>query len=479
MLFNSSTFVVFLAIVLPVYYMLRHRMQNWLLLVASYVFYGWWDYRFLVLLLLSTVIDFWAAIHIEQSPTLSRRRWFLAISMLFNMGCLCFFKYFNFFTDATVKLLGVLGFQADAPTLQILLPVGISFYTFQTMSYTIDVYRAECKASRNLVEFAVSVAFFPHLVAGPIQRAANLLPLVENDRKFSAENSAVGLWLILVGYVKKCVIADRLADLVDAGFTAGGPPLHGAQDWLLLYAFAFQIYGDFSGYSDIARGLSKIMGFELMVNFKAPYLVTNPSDFWRNWHISLSTWLRDYLYIPLGGSRYSPARTYANLFTTMLLGGLWHGAGWAYLAWGVYQGALLIVHRLLKPVIDRIGGVGTRALGAPVWHGLLVIGFFHLTCLGWLIFRIGSLPPEVDQGGFIIASLRGLCAPPIWSGTAPLIRALVPLAALGLVLQWKEPNFEQFDGWPTWAQSTAVAAGVLAITAIGVFNGTQFIYFQF
>jgi D-alanyl-lipoteichoic acid acyltransferase DltB (MBOAT superfamily) len=482
MIFNSGVFVVFITIVLGLYYFLPRREQNVLLLISSYIFYGWWDWRFLWLLVASTVIDYYVAIVIEGSSSRTTKRAALAVSLGANLGALCFFKYFNFFIDSAVVALNSLGFQAHAPALNIILPVGISFYAFQTMSYTLDVYRGECHAAKSLLDFSVYVAFFPQLVAGPIERAVHLLPQVEKVRIIDPVAVVDGIWLIVVGYVKKTVIADRLGELADWGFSGSTLPESGWGNWLFLYAFAFQVYGDFAGYSDIARGLSKVMGFDLMVNFRAPYLARNPPEFWAGWHISLSTWLRDYLYIPLGGNRNGVAKTYRNLMLTMLLGGLWHGAGWAYFFWGLYQGLLLVLHRVASPWLAEI----SRKLSPPgslrgrVVNCLTIVAFFHLTCIGWLIFRVGSVAPGVDQVQFLTSTLSTLFRP---AGTSELTRSLwQPLLLCGslcLLLQWRDEAVNRFHTWRPWPQAIAVAFGILLVVSLGVFDGTQFIYFQF
>jgi alginate O-acetyltransferase complex protein AlgI len=483
MVFNSVTFLVFLTIVLLAYYRLKHRGQNVMLLVASYVFYGWWDWRFLGLLLFSTFFDYWCALWIERQPNAAKRKLFLGFSMAVNLGVLCIFKYYNFFADSLEHVLAAFGMKATFPVLHVLLPVGISFYTFLSMSYTIDVYRRELPATKNPLDFMLYVAFFPHLVAGPIVRASYLLPQCQRPRVIVPSEVANGIWLILIGYVKKVVIADRLAGVVDWGFSHPSPPFADANSWLFIYAFAFQIYGDFSGYSDIARGLSKLMGFELTENFRAPYLVTNPTSFWQHWHISLSTWLRDYLYIPLGGNRRGPVRTYANLMTTMLLGGLWHGAGAAFLLWGFFHGAMLAIHRAWTDWTGRRKRRDEAAVPAraPVshwlWRALLVIFFFHLTCLGWLLFRAGALPAHFDQVQVVTNYLHAMFRPP--AGVTPLFQPLLILGSLALFFQWQYRRMDQFSEWsPRW-QAAAVVMALAAITAFGVFRGAQFIYFQF
>ena len=478
MVFNSIAFLIFLAVVLPLYYRFKQRAQNILLVIASYFFYGWWDWRFLGLLLFSTFFDYWCALRLEAETNPRRKVWFLAFSMAMNLSVIGFFKYFNFFADSLEHVLSSFGMRADFPTLHLLLPVGISFYTFLSMSYTIDVYRGHLKATRKPLDFMLYVSFFPHLVAGPIVRAKDLLPQCQRVRIINQNQVIDGIWLCLVGYLKKVVIADRLAPLVDWGFNPGHVPFHDATSWLVLYAFAFQIYGDFSGYSDIARGLAKLMGFELVHNFKAPYLVTNPASFWHHWHISLSVWLRDYLYIPLGGNRGGVWKTFRNLMITMVLGGLWHGAGLAFLAWGLYHGILLVAHRawtsLKKPTDEK-----QPAAAVPGWigHALLVIVYFHITCLGWLLFRAGTIPRNHSQWEIIAGYLDSLWRIP--AQFSALTWPVLILGGLALWLQWKHVAIDGFSQWLPARQALAVAATLIAMASMGVFEGSSFIYFQF
>lgn len=482
MVFNSLIFLVFLGIVLALYYRLGHRGQNWMLLAASYIFYGWWDYRFVGLLIFSTLFDYACALKIEAQTNRFRRKMFLAFSILVNMGILGVFKYFNFFASGLGKILVMFGARPDFPTLHVILPVGISFYTFLSMSYTIDVYRGELKASRNPLDFMLYVAFFPHLVAGPIVRASYLLPQCQRPRVVKATEVENGIWLILMGYVKKVIIADQLARIVDWGFSQPLPPFSDANAWIIIYAFAFQIYGDFAGYSDIARGVSKLMGFELVVNFRAPYLVTNPAEFWRHWHISLSTWLRDYLYIPLGGNRGGRWKTYRNLMTTMLLGGLWHGAGLAFVLWGLYHGALLAVHRWWSEFWGRTGKVA--AVKTAGWAGKFggiaaVAVFFQITCVGWLFFRAGGLPKGTSQGAMVKSYLMAMSN---FHGMHELTALALPVVLLGglsLIFQWQNERMNEFSQWSNSAKAVAVSGACAAIAVMGVFEGAQFIYFQF
>ncbi len=322
-------------------------------LVASYVFYGYWDWRFCSLLLISTVVDFFVGRAIARVRRSARRKRLLWVSCVVNLGILGFFKYFNFFVDSVQEVAAGLGLSVDFLHLNIILPVGISFYTFQTMSYTIDIYRRKLEPTHSLVDFALFVAFFPQLVAGPIERARNLLPQIAVMGRPTRTQVADGLVLLTVGYFKKVLIGDACGRIVDHIF--GQPDLYRSPELLAgLILFSIQIYADFSGYSDIARGLAKLLGIELMKNFEQPYLSANITEFWRRWHISLSSWLRDYLYISLGGNRRGNARTYLNLMTTMLLGGLWHGAAWTFVVWGGLHGLYLAVHKMLRTL--RVAG---------------------------------------------------------------------------------------------------------------------------
>ena len=401
MLFNSYVFWVFLAIVLVLHAPLDRVWRNRLLLVASYVFYGFWDWRFLFLVFASTLVDFFVALAMERTDVEQRRRALLTVSMVVNLGILGFFKYFDFFAVQLQAVLTAAGISVSLPLLHLILPVGISFYTFQTMSYTIDVYRRQMKPTTRFFDFALFVAFFPQLVAGPIERASRLLPQILSPRPRTTEDFRHGLYQVLYGLFLKVVVADNMAAIADAVFGSQATELSGWEVTAGVVAFAFQIYGDFAGYSAIARGVARWLGYDLMVNFRMPYLAASPSEFWRRWHISLSTWLRDYLYIPLGGNRGGAGRTYRNLGLTMLLGGLWHGAAWTFVVWGAYQGAILVIYRLFE---RRDGRVDRRSPAPPPTRGptptrgawplrriLGVLVMFLLACIGWLFFRAESL----------------------------------------------------------------------------------------
>ena len=473
MLFNSLHFVWFFLVVYAFYRLLPHRPQNWLLLAASYYFYAAWDWRFLGLLVGSTVVDYTCALLIDRQTDQARRKRLMWVSILFNLTLLGFFKYFNFFADNLHALFGAVGWQVDFVTVRVLLPVGISFYTFVTMSYVIDVYRREVPATRNFVDFAVFVAYFPHLVAGPILRATALLPQIHSRRRISTAQLRDGAWLIAWGYFLKVFVADNLAPLANQVFEPGGSPT-GVNVLLGVYAFAFQIYGDFAGYSNIARGTSKLMGIELMENFRFPYLVRSPQEFWRHWHISLSSWLRDYLYIPLGGNRGMPAQTRRNLMITMVLGGLWHGAAWTFVLWGVYQGALLGVYRTL----DGVAGRRKWLLGESPANRLFGwVVMFHLTCYGWLIFRATSL----SQLGSMTMALATNFAPASadFNGlVVPLALYLTPLLLVH-ALEARANDVLVVRRLPVGLRYSVYAATAYLIVLFGNFGGADFIYFQF
>jgi len=471
MVFNSAVFACFFVVVFAAAWLLKHRPtpRFALLLAASYVFYGYWSPKFLLLIVGSTVLDYCMGLAMERTDCPRRRKAFVIASLCGNLGVLGFFKYFNFFTGEAVALLNQLGFAANEPTLSIALPVGISFYTFQTLSYTIDVYRGKLEVEHSLLRFALFVAFFPQLVAGPIVRASKFLPQLRKTPTLSLEEARSGLFLMFWGLTKKVVIADFLgATLVDAYWGAPGGELAGMGGLLAIYAYAFQIYGDFSGYSDMAIGAARLLGYELGDNFNAPYRALNPSDFWRRWHISLSQWLRDYLYIPLGGNRVGPVKTYRNLALTMLLGGLWHGASWMFVLWGAFHGAMLIVHRLwsggTEPDPEKLGYFGR------LWRR---VGFFHLTCFGWVLFR------SADWAQFQ-AVLSNLAQPTSWGAIGPL-----HWMALALALASHMPPRVQKAGWrETFVQAHPAFQGAVYAMVIGLAMNTSklsqpFIYFQF
>jgi alginate O-acetyltransferase complex protein AlgI len=467
MVFNSLHFVWFFVVVYALYRVLPHRGQNWLLLIASYYFYAAWDYRFVALLAASTLVDYTCGLVLGRMTDQGRRRLVMWLSIGFNLAMLGFFKYFNFFADTLHALFASMGWQLDFITLRVLLPIGISFYTFVTMSYVIDVYRREIEPTRNLVDFAVFVAYFPHLVAGPILRATALLPQIAGPRRVTGGQVRDGLWLIAWGFFQKIFVADNLAPIASRVFDPDAQ-LTGINVLLGTYAFAFQIYGDFAGYSNIARGTSKLMGIELIENFRFPYLVLTPQAFWRHWHISLSTWLRDYLYKPLGGNRGTAWQTRRNLLITMLLGGLWHGAAWTFILWGLYQGLLLILYRPFESTFTAMSR-GQRFLG---W-----IVMFHLTCYGWLIFRALSLEKlrEMTRGLFLdfkpsTVDVTGILV--------PLLLYTTPLLVVHLMEAWAD-DVLVVPKIPVGVRYTIYVATLYLIVLFGNFGGSDFIYFQF
>jgi alginate O-acetyltransferase complex protein AlgI len=439
----------------------HHRAQNIVLLLASLIFYGWWYWRYLALMIGIATIDYVCALALERTTKQKLRRLILVGGLSANLAILCYFKYVDFLISSLNAILAPIG-RGEIPALHVFLPIAISFHTFQSMSYLIDVYRGQIKPVRNFLDYQLFVSFFPVLIAGPIERASHLLPQILNSRKVTLQDIEAGIALIILGFFKKVVIADNLAPIVDNVFNdrAGG----GLAVILATYAFALQIYGDFSGYTDIARGVSRLMGFRLLDNFRQPYFATNPSDFWRRWHITLSTWLRDYLYIPLGGSHFGTARTYCAIAITMLLGGLWHGPSWTFVIWGAYQGALLIIFRPLRKRYEQSDSLLLRALEA--------IAFFQLTCIGWLIFRA--------QGWTALCDLvERLFQPTNWFDVSLVNVRVIALCAMATLLidLWGalRPNLNA----PLWIKGAAWALTIVAIIVLAPESVTSFIYFQF
>lgn len=476
MLFNSLEFLAFLPLVLLAYHLLPHRAQNTFLVLASCFFYASWDWRFLFPLLFSTTIDYFCAQRMEESLARSEpqsaRLGYLRLSLVTNLGLLGFFKYFNFFAETLHALLHSMGLDVGVQTLNVILPVGISFYTFQALSYTIDVYRGEIHATRSFWDFFLAVLFFPHLVAGPIQRASNLLAQVMQPRRVTRAQIVDGLHLVAWGYFKKVFIADRLAPIADAYFTADG--VSGGQTAVAVLAFAIQIYCDFSGYTDIARGVAKLMGFEFMLNFNLPYFATNPSDFWQRWHISLSTWLRDYLYVPLGGNRQGDLKTYRNLMITMLLGGLWHGAAWNFVLWGFYHGSLLSLHRLVSPWIVR-SSTCDAPWRARAWRVTSIAIMFAFTCYGWLLFRATSMHQIVNM---TIALLTPLDRIPL-ENAFTVFKVSIPLVAVQcLQYIFGRLDFYRLPKMPRVAMASGYGALLYCVLFLGA-KPQAFVYFQF
>jgi len=475
MLFNTISFWLFFAVVLSPYLLLPRRGQNVLLLVASYFFYACWNWRFVGLLLLSTSVDWNLANAIGREHSPSRAKRLVALSVAINLLFLGFFKYFNFFIDSFSGVLLGLGLQPASLHLRVVLPVGISFYTFQSISYIVDVYRKEVEPAKNPIDFALFVAFFPHMVAGPIMHSSALLPQMQQQRRLRWQDVTSGFHLAMWGLFKKVVIADNLAPIVtevfqrQLGFHPG--PIH-----LGALAFAFQIYCDFSGYSDIARGVARIMGFSLMENFKHPYFSTSITDFWRRWHISLSSWLRDYLYIPLGGNRRGDLRSYRNLFLTMLLGGLWHGAAWKFVIWGGYQAVLLSAERALGGRRLIVEWEDCRSLWAKLGWLVRVLVCFQLVLAGWIMFRC-------EHTGALWFMLKSFMDVRGWFAMPPsyAFRVLGYAAPLLIVeaFQYKTRDEAVILRANVLLRAAVYFLGMYAFILLGRFESNAFIYFQF
>ncbi len=441
------------------------------LLAASYIFYAYWDVRFLALLVLQTYISYFLAKKIDRSATKRQSKRFLILGVSVSLAILGFFKYFNFFVESFILLFGI----ENSNSLNIILPVGISFYTFQALSYLIDVYRKKLKASDRFVKISLYISFFPQLVAGPIVRASDFLPQLNEERPMTNVNLVEGLQMFLFGLIKKIVIADRLAVAVDAVF-ASPVSYSGLSIFLAVIAYSIQIYCDFSGYSDMAIGVAKTLGYDLCHNFNMPYISKNPSEFWGRWHISLSSWLRDYLYIPLGGNRKGKTRTKINLMLTMLLGGLWHGANWQMVFWGALHGGALIVHKTFREQCDRRGLTIKDDLLKKTVSILSVIGMYLFTCLCWIFFRAASFSDAVTMISRILTNADGVRYYYVFTF---IYAAIIGIAfAVGIVKNrgngfYPLLNFNRFI-------SKVIIILVILLTFMFFYAGdTAFIYFQF
>ncbi|UZH55649.1 MBOAT family protein [Salinimicrobium tongyeongense] len=476
MLFNSLAFLVFLPAAFILYWSLQgsRRIQNMLILVSSYIFYGWWDYRFLSLLAFSTLADFFIGLALEKKKTEGVRKEFLILSLLLNLGILGFFKYYNFFLESWIEAWESLGVNFNIPSLNIILPIGISFYTFQTLSYTIDIYREKIKASKNLINFAAFVSFFPQLVAGPIERAANLLPQFSRKKTFNPEQAIQGINLILWGLFKKMVIADTCAIYADSIFNNYESYNSGTLILGAVY-FSFQIYADFSGYTDIAIGVAKLFGFDLMRNFNYPYFSRNIGEFWRRWHISLSTWFRDYVYIPLGGSRGSQWYRIRNVAIVFLLSGFWHGANWTFIIWGAIHALLFIPLLITKTNRKYLQTEGDNKVFPSLRDFSKILGTFSLVTFTWIFFRSESVSAALEYINRIFVS------PKFDVEYLPVERfsiELLILLAIFTGVEWFHRNYKHpFRGKFRWLKITAV---IIALLTLGVYSDYQeFIYFQF
>jgi alginate O-acetyltransferase complex protein AlgI len=466
MLFATAKFLAFFAVAFSVYWLLgRHRWRLLWLTAASAFFYACWKWEFLFLILASTSVDYLVALKLPRLPQSSvARKWLVALSISINLGILAYFKYAAFLLATAADVTHWLGWSIPIPQVSAFLPLGISFYTFEAISYVVDVYRGKTKPVRNPLDYAVYIMFFPHLVAGPIVRPHEFLPQLERPKRFDWPRFQAGVQLFLLGLVKKIVIADQVALVIDPVFKTPGQ-FNSTALWLAVLGYAVQIYCDFSGYTDMALGLAHTLGFKLPNNFNAPYLASSPADFWRRWHISLSRWLRDYLYIPLGGNRQGPVRTMVNLFITMLLGGLWHGANWTFVVWGAFHGALLAVQRLIPKSWDY-----------PALRPATTLLTFLLVCVGWVFFRAQTL----GEAGTI---LHGMFVPTRGTelvGDGPLLIMVCVLTTLigQAIGQWKGSPRSLFRV-PAPVAGVAMATALTLALVLTPGEGKAFIYFQF
>lgn len=467
MLFNTVQFFVFFAIVLVLHYRLpRGAARKYLLLAASYVFYGSWNVAFLPLLAVITLVDYGSALWMERFTNPARRKAFLIFSLAVNLGFLGFFKYYNFLATTLAQ---VLGLEPASLTMQIILPIGISFHTFQSMSYVIDVYRGQQKAVRNLGDYGLFIAFFPQLVAGPIVRASEFYEDFYAWRKPDTEEILRGTLWMLVGLVKKMALADQFAQISDAYFGNLAAHPGAAAAWSGVFSFAMQIFFDFSGYTDMAIGMALLLGFHFPVNFRRPYLAFSITDFWHRWHISLSRWLRDYLYIPLGGNRGGQWTTYRNLMLTMLLGGLWHGASWNFVIWGGLHGGMLSLERLAgrRQFLETPG---------TLLYPVRAVLTFVLVCVGWVFFRAVTL----DDSLFVIGQMFS----GVWSAADVLIPvwlfAFVVIALLIAIAEERWEWIERMPRGPAWAYAAAIVLLLFSVELLGVTEkAVPFVYFQF
>lgn len=478
MIFNSIDFLFFFLILFVAYWICEYykrKYVNYLLLFASYIFYGWWDWRFLGLIVLSSSVDFFVALQIKKNKTKAiRKKGYLLVSLIANLGLLIYFKYFNFFIESFVDSFQFLGFNFNAERLNIILQVGISFYTFQTLSYTIDVYKGKLEPTEKVINFFTYVSFFPQLVAGPIERATNLLPQFSQAKTFDYKSSIIGLRLILWGLFKKIVIADNCALVVNEVFAT----YNDQSGAMLLYAsflFAFQIYGDFSGYSDIAIGIGRLLGFRLMKNFAFPYFSRDIAEFWRRWHISLSTWFRDYLYIPIGGSRGSRINQMRNILVVFLVSGFWHGANWTFVVWGALNAIYFFPLFLANKNRKNLGEISSSGFKAKV-RMFLGIGFtFFITCLAWVFFRSENI-----HQAFVI--LGKIFSNSIFDALNIEYEILI-LVVLFVIWEWLNRNkaygIEIIDAIKFKAIRWGFYYLLIAMIVIFANNSEEFIYFQF
>ncbi len=482
MFFNSLDFAVFLPIVFILYWFVLNKnlkQQNFFIVAASYLFYGWWDWRFLSLILFSTIIDYSVGRKLRTEGNQTKRKILLWISIFVNLGFLGFFKYYNFFLDNFITAFSFFGTEIKANSLNIILPVGISFYTFQTISYTIDVYKRKLEPTKDFIAFSAFVSFFPQLVAGPIERASHLLPQFYKERKFNYTLAVDGMRQILWGLFKKIVIADNCAEFANQIFN-NSTDMNGSTLVLGALFFTFQIYGDFSGYSDIAIGTSRLFGFDLMRNFNFPYFSRDIAEFWRRWHISLSTWFRDYLYIPLGGSRGGTWIKVRNTFIIFIVSGFWHGANWTFIVWGALNAIYFLPLLLTKNNRNNLNIIAQGKNFPNITEFSLMLLTFSLTVFAWIFFRANNIEHALSYISEIFSS--SLFSLPKFAGMS---RALITisLVALFTLIEWKgrEEQYAIANLGLKWKRPLRYAMYYLIIIAIFWFGGKeqQFIYFQF
>tara|TARA_B100001093_G_scaffold519927_1_gene611443 strand:+ start:30277 stop:31722 length:1446 start_codon:yes stop_codon:yes gene_type:complete len=481
MLFNSIDFAIFLPICFVIYWFLLKnniKYQNLFIAVSSYIFYAWWDWRFLSLIFVSTIVDFYVAKKIHVSREKKRKK-LLILSLFINIGLLCFFKYYNFFLDNFVSAFSFFGFSFNAKSLSIILPVGISFYTFQTISYSIDIYKKKIKPTDDFISFVAFVSFFPQLVAGPIERAANLLPQFHKKRIFSYEIASDGMRQILWGLFKKIVIADNCAVFVNEIF-ANYSEYSSSTLFLGAVFFAFQIYGDFSGYSDMAIGIAKLFGFSLMQNFSFPYFSRDIAEFWRRWHISLSTWFRDYIYIPLGGSRVSIVKKIRNIFIIFIVSGFWHGANWTFIIWGLLNAIYFLPLMILNKNRNNLNIIAKDKNLPSLKEIISVIFTFCFTVIAWIFFRSDNVTKAIAY----ITNLFDLSIFTLPQIISPKIDMLYTCCMLFIFLIFEWINRDKCFGFDIKNYRKKLRwflylFFVLLIMFFGVFKNDTFIYFQF
>ncbi|MCG2704889.1 MAG: MBOAT family protein [Candidatus Omnitrophica bacterium] len=476
MVFNSLVFLLFFLVVYLLYIVTPHKWQNKLLLIAGYVFYSFWDWRFLSLILASTLFNYYFGLKIEEAGSQPRKKAFFILSMVFNIGMLGFFKYFNFFVDNLRVFLEFFGWYIDGVTLNIILPLGISFYTFQAMSYSIDIYGGVIKPTRNFLNFALFISFFPIIEAGPIERARNLIPQIENKRKITLDAFYQGSWLIFWGLYKKILIADNLAKISNAIFSKSAE-CPGSLLLLAMYAFAFRVYADFSGYSDMARGLARLMGFNIMVNFRAPFFSRNIADLWQRWHISLTTWIKEYLYYPLALAHFFGRQLNAALVivVTWAIMGFWHGAAWRFVLWGVYHGLIIIIYSKIRPYLRLIKPKNkVLSISVIIAQVLLV---FNLFCVGLLFFAVNSTAGVIA----ILRSILFSFAPSSLMNLDYIVWAFILIVPLLLIEYFQDRRNDEMVvlKWPILARAVVYYILLYSIILYGDFGAQKYFYFQF